>query len=110
MKKSRRVSASTGENADSVPFVVWGLCRNCADGNLTPYWKAGDFLRLLSFTLFMCIAVSVGTVVVYPYFLCISVECLDCCCPHWSVGHTDTSLILHCVTTAPPLTSCLYIL
>lgn len=69
MKKARRVSASTGENADSVPFVVWGLCRDCADGNLTPNWKAGDFLRLLSFTLFMCIAVSVGTVVVSLFFM-----------------------------------------
>lgn len=63
------MSASTGENADSVPFVVWGVCRDCVDGNLTPYWRAGDFLILLSFTLFTYIAVSVGTVVVSLFFM-----------------------------------------
>lgn len=72
-EKAWRASDNIGENADLVPFVVvWGVSRDCVDENLTPYWRVGDFLRLLSFTLFMDIAVSVGTVVVSLLFIYLS--------------------------------------
>lgn len=39
------------------------------DENLTPCWRVGDFLRLLSFTGFRCIGVSIGTFAVSLFFV-----------------------------------------
>lgn len=50
-------------------FCCLVVCWHIMGENLTPYWRAGEFLRLLSFTLFMYIGVSAATVVVSLFFI-----------------------------------------